>query len=854
MKRIFLILVTLMSVVGVVVCSETDNFTIVFEDVDDYSHWLIENSLESGSNKISAISGHGLFGRGEQGKGIGFGDSWLFGPTNSYLFITPRNPTPPISIVFHIKSCNYEQGHFSCGDTEVFIDGRDTNYTMLPDGSTSWEKPFKLSIYASDGGCFYIKAIDFYYEGMFPGLIFNEDNYTYQVLTDNNVVLCGVLDTTVVPMSFVPPTTTTYDDEECNITAIGDYVFAGCTRMQSITLGRNINSIGVGAFDSCCALTKVVLPDPVTEVKDYTFRNCSTLTSVTIDEAVTSIGKGAFAGCSSLPKIDIPFATKSITNDAFSGCKSLTTIKIPKQVTTIGSRVFKGCTGLISVSLGSKVANVGTYAFDSCCNLTSINFPSGVTEIMDGTFRYCKNLVLTDIPDQITSIGDSAFKYCDALEDVTFGTGLQTIGDCAFKYCNSLTRLTIPSNVNSIGSSAFVGCSNSLTSIMVDANNTTFDSRENCNAIIRTSDNTLVLGCATTVIPNSVTRIGTEAFYDCVGLKSLNIHKNISSIGADAFYGTDLETITVDEDNNTFDNHNDCNAVLETATNTLVLGCKNTIIPRSVTSIADHAFGGCKGLTSISIPGSVATIANNAFEGCENLRAVYLNNWQALNTTPFQNLPADCKFFVPCGDEEQCKSAWSAFADRIYGFNNTLILHVNDVTMGTASFVTPFTCESNNATITAVANNGFEFVKWAEDNNPNATRSVPVEGDMTLTAVFQPATNCTLTLSCDAERGSVTGAGTYANGTSVEIMATANPGYVFSQWNDGVEDNPRTVVLNKDITLTAEFIVDVPTPVEEVTSDDDTSATRKVLRDGQLLIIHNGEEYSVTGCKLRIKN
>ena len=458
-----------------------------------------------------------------------------------------------------------------------------------------------------------------------------------------------------------------------SVTHIGEYAFDYCSSLTSIIIPNSVTHIGEHAFYYCSSLTSITIPNSVTIIDYGTFEGCSGLTSIDIPNSVTIIFGSAFKGCTGLTSVNIsdiaswcgidfadsdanplyyahhlylngseitdliiPSSLTSINPNAFEGCTGLTGIivesgniiydsrdncnaiietatntliagckntTIPNSVTSIGIDAFKGCTGLTSIDIPNSVTIIFESAFKGCTGLTSINIPNSVTSIGCEAFYGCTGLTSVNIPNSVTLIGWEAFANCTGLTSVNI-TDLEAWCNIDFSYNanplsyahhlfmngEEITDLKIPNTVTSIGSDAFKGCT----------------------------------GLTSVTLPNSITSIGNYAFEYCTGLTSVTIPNSVTSIGSDAFYRcTGLTSVTVDSENPNYDSRDKCNAIILTASNTLIYGCKNTTIPNSVTSIGSDAFKGCTGLTSVTLPNSITSIGNYAFEYCTGLTDVY---------------------------------------------------------------------------------------------------------------------------------------------------------------------------------------------------------------------------------------
>jgi hypothetical protein len=215
-----------------------------------------------------------------------------------------------------------------------------------------------------------------------------------------------------------------------SVTSIGDYAFVDCNAMTSIVVEEgnttydsreNCNAIIETATNTLITgCQNTVIPNSVTSIGEWAFAHCSSLTSITIPNSVTSIESSAFSGCSGLTSITIPNRVTSIGSNAFRNCRSLTSITIPNSVTSIGDFAFYDCYGLTSVTIGNSVTSIGSNAFSHCTSLTSITIPNSVTNIGSSAFYDCTSLRSVTIPNSVTMIKMNAFYDCSGLNYITY--------------------------------------------------------------------------------------------------------------------------------------------------------------------------------------------------------------------------------------------------------------------------------------------------------------------------------------------------------------------------------------------------------------------------------------------------
>ena len=585
---------------------------------------------------------------------------------------------------------------------------------------------------------------------------------------------------------------------------------SGCNALATLTIGSNVESIFESAFDGKSCLTgSLVIPNSVTTVGKNAFKGCTGFNgTLTLSNNLTSVGEAAFKDCYGfIGSLTLPNSLTTINKEVFRNCHSFTgDLVIPNTVLTIGDDAFRDCYSMDGViTVGTGVTSIGQGAFQNCNKITTLNYNAiNATVTNDSWISYCSQMTTLNfgnqvqsipadafknktnftgsltLPSSLTSIGDYAF-YHDRYftGDLVIPSGVTVIGQYAFEECQGFTgTLTLPATMTSIGEAAFKSCYNFTGSLAIPAGLSTIEKEAFREMRSLTGD---------LVIPNSVVEIKQQAFINCRSLNgTLTLSSSLESIGQEAFQ--DCNSLTGD-------------LTLPSSLTTIGIRafkwCRgftgDLVIPNTVTSLGEGAFYECYRFDgSLTLPNALEVISYEAFRGCYGLTGdlVIPASVTSINDAAFYN----------------CS-----------GFTGQLVIGESVETLNYDGFnrASNFASVKVKRNVPPTITNSNVFGYWDKTKpvyipcgTTEAYQAADYWSDFTN---YQEQPMIDLFVASDDESmgtAAITQQPTCSN-TQATVTATANTGYMFSNWTENNEvvstSNPYTFSLTVARNLVAHF-------------------------------------------------
>lgn len=638
------------------------------------------------------------------------------------------------------------------------------------------------------------------------------------------------------------------------ISKIGYCSFMSCTSLKTINIPNTINIIDQGAFSCCESLKSINIPNNIKEIASCTFYRCTSLESVTLGNGLAKINSEAFKLCSAIKSVYItnleswckvkcgdqvsgntdrnPIASGGA--DLYLNGEKIINLIIPEGIDSIENSVFQKCSSIKTLTLPSTIKHIGSYAFNSCPSLHTIEIKAitppkwnngmlskyPIIYIPKGTKTAYQEAWGTTMPfiDQEIELTLN-IPIPGGLKDAILDAGIQP---------NLVTKLILSGELNNDDFKLMREDMTSLYSInLKNIKNknlcTGLSNKNTLIEIILPDSISHINGLNTTniqtiIIPENAISIEDNAFEECKFLTSISIPDSLCHIGEYAFNKcSNLEIINTYKVKNFTYNYTEKKEI-ETRAFGNCNKLRTITIPKAIKSIGSPSYGGevfynCYSLQNIILSANIEKIHYQTFQNCTNLDTII-----SYAITPPSIVPREYNFTSINTNECVLKVRTEAKNDyaehniwgQFFNIENidikklTITISINNNAMGMVIGGGEYE-EDSEITLTATPNEGYHFVQWS-DGVTDATRTIIVTDNVNLSAEF--AINI-YTVTLNAENGVITGAGEYEHGTEVILTATPAEGYHFVQWSDGVTEATRTITVTDNITLSAEFDINV---------------------------------------------
>lgn len=684
------------------------------------------------------------------------------------------------------------------------------------------------------------------------------------------------------PSGFISiPSTVTIDSVVYTVTRIDTAALFNC-HITGVSIPNTITFIGRSAFARDSLITSVYIPQSVTHIQEYAFSSNVLLDTIVVDTGnivydsryncnaiIETATNTLIKGCNTTI---IPSSVTALGNYSLS-YMPFTEMTIPNTIVSIGLQTFYRCEQLVSVTISESVTSIGNYAFtyDSSLTFITLQNPS-LSNVSSSAFNYttldsvtltvpcgrtsyyasrspwsrCANVV--ERPDcgapyydfYATSYGNRLYyKILDSSRVmVVHPLEFDSVGNSFWTgYVQPTGRLVIPDSVvynnvtytvTKVGDEAFMNCFG-ITSLWIS------------NSIDTIERKAFAFDFMIDEIswPISLLYMGDSALFGCGRIEiTIVIPPGYSGptpsvdawIGGGAFGGCNFSSFTYGGSSigygtysgNSFLNYFYYSGVLTTIDDHAFDGCEGLTvftriagipevrIPRTMQSVGNAAFGHCIAITRVrydadscyrmgsdtlpvfmndwnisllTIGEHVRWIPSYAFLGCTGLDTIksYCMVAPALGVDVFSDIPANIPVYIPCGSLESYTSRWPHFTNFIEMYDGRLTAHSSDTTRGTVTVTTQPSCRASGVVV-ATPRYGYHFVNWNDGDTANPRSiSVPDSASVTLTANFE-INEYSLTVVCDTTLGTVHGNGQYLHGATASVSIVPNYGYIFNHW------------------------------------------------------------------------
>lgn len=562
------------------------------------------------------------------------------------------------------------------------------------------------------------------------------------------------------------PSHVEYSATTYKVVSIASYAFYNCSGLQELVIPNTVTTIESNACQSCAGLASVILSNSLISIGDNAFKGCSSLVDVSIPNSVIGIGVGAFQSCVGITNVSLGTGVLSIGNLAFEGCQGITSITIPNSVFMLGNWAFCNCSGLTSLTLGESLSLIQQNSFAGCANVQTINFlcrNANISHAGNVSALPLNNLTTLVVGDSVQVLSQYAFSNASHLKHVYLGCSLAEIGDFVFDNCDSISNLevrrlvppTIYSNTfSSYGFQLSIPCSS-----VFDYNAASYWTQ--CDSIV-------------TIFPYQLKLVVNDSLFGEVQiLQNASCSNNYAQFQAEANMGYHFLRWSDGDIQN----------------------------PRQLPVNSDIRLSAI----FVSNYSTISVLSADTTKGLVSGGGLYYYH----DTVSLVAYPNVGYHFQSWSDgQTDNPRVFSAIQDTSYTAyfeidEYRLNVQPSDSVCGSVAGSGTFTYLEESQ-IEAIPNYGYYFSTWSDGDTMNP-RIISMASDTTIIAYFLPSQYQVIASSNDTLLGNVSGYGTYSYLSAATILATPGEHAYFLSWNDGNTDNPRSINITSDTSLTAFF-------------------------------------------------